>query len=393
MRVGWAKAAADLAFSHDAISAVPTRVASARRGAHRANPPTSRRPLPTLRLQGLATRIGVLLTLLASSAVADPIEDVYRGRDITLIIASGVAGGYDTYARVFARHFADHVPGRPGIIPKNIPAGGGLTAANTLYSVSARDGLTIAALTNGVAMDPLFGNPGARFDAQKLGWIGSIGKLQNVCATWHESPIKTLGEARAREVVVAAAGATSNTAIVPRALNALLGTRFKIVAGYDPGAGLNMALESREVEGICGLSWSTLKASRPDWIREHKLNVILQMALAKLPELGDVPSALDLVADPAARRVLELILSRQERGRPLAAPPRGPPERLAALRAAFAATMEDAAFRAEAQRLQLEIDPLGGEAIEKLLAGAYAAPREIVARAAALVEPQARKSP
>jgi hypothetical protein len=242
-------------------------------------------------------------------------------------------------------------------------------------------------------MDPLFGNPGARFDARKLGWIGSIGKLQNVCATWHESPIRTVAAAREREVVVAAAGATSNTAIVPRVLNTLLGTRFKIVAGYDPGAGLNLALESREVEGICGLSWSTLKASRPDWIRERKLNVILQMALEKLPELAEVPSALDLVADSAARKVLELILIRQEMGRPLVAPPGVPAERLAALRDAFAATMKDADFRAEAQRLLLEIDPLDGEAIAKLLAGAYAAPRAVVVRAATLVEPGARKAP
>ena len=342
-------------------------------------------------LRTLAASLFALAMLLSSAARAETVEDFYRGKDITLIIASGVAGGYDTYARVFARHFANHVPGRPGIVPKNVPAGGGLTAANTLYSVSAKDGLTIAALTNGVAMDPLFGNPGARFDAQKFNWIGSIGKLQNICATWHESPIRTIAAAREREVVVAAAGATSNTAIVPRALNALIGTRFKIVAGYDPGAGLNLALESREVEGICGLSWSTLKASRPDWIREHKLNVILQMALDKLPELADVPSALDLVADPANKKVLELILIRQEMGRPLVAPPGVPAERVAALRAAFAATMTDADFLAEAQRVQLEIDPLGGESVGKLLAGAYAAPRDVVARAAALVEPGTRK--
>jgi tripartite-type tricarboxylate transporter receptor subunit TctC len=262
-----------------------------------------------------------------------------------------------------------------------------------LYSVSAKDGLTIAALTNGVAMDPLFGNPGARFDAQKFGWIGSIGKLQNVCATWFDSPVKTVAAAREREVVVAAAGATSNTAVVPRVLNALLGTRFKIVAGYDPGSGLNLALEGHEVEGICGLSWSTLKASRPDWIRNRRLNVILQMALERLPELADVPSALDLVSDPANKKILELILIRQEMGRPYAAPPGVPAERIAALRAAFTATMADPDFLAEAQRFGLEIDPLGGEAIGKLLASAYAAPRDIVARAAELVEPATRKSP
>jgi tripartite-type tricarboxylate transporter receptor subunit TctC len=336
--------------------------------------------------------LGALLALPAVAA-AEPVEDFYRGRQITLLIASGAAGGYDTYARVFARHFSRHVPGEPGIVPKNVPAAGGLTAANTLYSVSAKDGLTIGALTNGVAMDPLFGNPGARFDVEKFNWIGSIGKLQNICATWIDSPIKTIAATREREVVVAAAGATSNTSIVPRALNALVGTRFKVVAGYDPGAGLNLALEGREVEGICGLSWSTLKASRPDWVREHKLNVILQMAFDKLPELADVPSALDLVADPVARQVLELILIRQEMGRPLVAPPGVPAERVAALRAGFAATMTDPQFLAEAARFQMEIEPLSGEAVAQLLAKAYGAPRAIVARAAELVEPGPHKAP
>jgi tripartite-type tricarboxylate transporter receptor subunit TctC len=340
--------------------------------------------------------IAVCLSVLAALpriAAAQSVEDFYRGRNMTLLIASGAAGGYDTYARVFARHFSRHLPGEPGIVPKNLPAAGGLTAANTLYSVSAKDGLTIGALTNGVAMDPLFGNPGARFDAQKFNWIGSIGKLQNVCATWIDSPIKTIASAREREVVVAAAGATSNTSIVPRVLNALAGTHFKVVAGYDPGAGLNLALEGREVEGICGLSWSTLKASRPDWVRDHKLNVILQMGFDKLPELADVPSALELVADPVNRQVLELILIRQEMGRPLVAPPDVPAERVAALRAGFAATMTDPEFRTEAARFQMEIEPLDGEAIAKLLAKAYRAPRPIVDRAAELVEPGVHREP
>ncbi len=343
--------------------------------------------------RSVAARFCLAAVLFTQPVLAQSVADFYRGKQITLLIASGAAGGYDTYARVFARHVGRHIPGEPAIVPKNVPAAGGLTAANTLYSVAARDGLTLGALTNGVAMDPLFGNPGARFDAQKLNWIGSIGKLQNICATWSDSPIRSIDAAKTREVVVAAAGPTSNTAIVPRVLNALIGTRFKVVAGYDPGAGLNLALEGREVEGICGLSWSTLTASRPDWVREHKLNVILQMALDKLPALAAVPSALDLVTDPASRRVLELILIRQEMGRPLAAPPEVPAERVAALRAAFAATMTDAAFLADAVRFQMEIEPLSGEAIGQLLAKAYAAPRDIVARAAALVEPAGQRAP
>jgi tripartite-type tricarboxylate transporter receptor subunit TctC len=239
-------------------------------------------------------------------------------------------------------------------------------------------------------MDPLFGNPSARYDAQKFNWLGSIGKLQNVCATWHSSPVTRIEAARERQVIVAAAGATSNTAIVPRTLNALIGTKFKVIAGYDTGAGLTLAVERGEAEGICGLSWSTMKASRPHWIRERLLNVIVQMGLTKLAELPDVPSALELVADPEKRRVLELILIRQEAGRPFAAPPGVPADRLAALRHAFAATLDDADFHSDADKAQLEIEPLSGAEIEKLLATAYGAPKSIVQQAAALVEPSGR---
>jgi tripartite-type tricarboxylate transporter receptor subunit TctC len=239
-------------------------------------------------------------------------------------------------------------------------------------------------------MDPLFGNASARYDAQKFNWLGSIGKLQNVCATWHRSEVKSIAAARAREVIVAAAGATSNSAIVPRTLNALLGTKFKVIAGYDTGAGLTLAIERGEAEGICGLSWSTIKASRPHWIRDRLLNIIVQMSLTKLPELPDVPNVLDLVADRENKQVLELILIRQEAGRPFAAPPGVPADRLAALRRAFDATLADDEFRADAQKAQLEIEPLAAAEIETLLATAYGAPNAIVQRAAALVEPWGR---
>jgi tripartite-type tricarboxylate transporter receptor subunit TctC len=322
-------------------------------------------------------------------ALADPVADFYRGKSITMLVASGVGGGYDTYARVFARYAPKFIPGNPNIIAKNMPAAGGLVAANTLYNNVDKDALTIAALSNVSTLDPLFGNAGARYDPLKLGWIGSIGKLQNVCATWHTSPVKTIEDAKKREVIVAGAGASSNTAVVPRIINELLGTRFKVVSGYDPAGGLTMAVESGEAEGICGLSWSTMKASRPDWITGKKLNVLVQMSMEKLPELNDVPSALDLVTDPARKRVLELILIRQETGRPFATAPGSPPDRLAALRAAFEATMKDPEFIADAERNQMEIEPLTGAAIEALLQKAYASPPGVVAQAAALVDPSA----
>ena len=321
---------------------------------------------------------------------AQTVEEFYKSKSITMLVGGGAGGGYDTYARVFARHLSRHIPGQPNIIVKNMPAAAGLAAASALYTTADKDGSTIAAFTNGAAMDPLFGNPGARYDAQRFNWLGSIGKLQNVCATWHRSSVTTVADARARDVIVAAAGATSNTAIVPKALNALIGTRFKVIAGYDTGAGLTLAIERGEAEGICGLSWSTMKASRPHWIREKLLNVIVQMGLAKLADLPEVPSALDLVTDHENKLVLELILIRQEAGRPFAAPPGVPVERLAALRRAFDTTLGDPEFRADADKAQLEIEPLTAAEIERLLAAAYGTPSTIVRKAAALVEPSGR---
>ncbi len=336
------------------------------------------------------TGFAAMLFALAASAQAAWAQggaDFYRGKQITMLVASGAGGGYDVYARTFARHASRHLPGSPVVVARNMPAGGGLQAALTLYNVSDKDGLTIGALTNGVALDPLFGHPGANYDGRKFGWIGSIGKLQNICATWHTSPVKTIADARAREVVVAGAGATSNSAIMPRIANELLGTRFRIITGYDPNAGLNKAMEGGEAEGICGLSWSTLKASRPDWIRDSRLNVLVQFGMEKLPDLPNVPAALDLVTDESRRKVLELILIRQEVGRPFATPPAIPADRLAILRAAFDATMQDSEFRAEAAKLNLEIEPLTGARIDAFMHDAYATPKQLVEQAASLVMP------
>jgi tripartite-type tricarboxylate transporter receptor subunit TctC len=329
--------------------------------------------------------------LSAAGASAQAPEAFYKGRQITFLIGAGAGGGYDVYFRTFARYVVRHIPGNPSIVPKNMPAASGLAAANTLYTSADRDGLTIAAFPNNSPRDPLFGNPGARYDPRKLNWLGSIGKLENVCATWFTSPIKTIAQAREREVITAGAGATSNSVIMPRVLNTLIGTKFKVVSGYDPGSGVTLALESGETEGVCGLSWSTMKAARPHWIKDNKLNVLVQMGLTKLPELPNVPAAGDLIGDPVKKQVLELILMRQEPGRPMAAPPGVPAERLDVLRQAFDETMRDPEFLAEAERVQLEIEPLRAREIDNLIANAYAAPKTIVQAAAELIEPPGQK--
>ena len=329
---------------------------------------------------GMAALSALLLGLAPAAA-----QEFYRGKQITLLISSGVGGGYDTYARALARHLSRHIPGNPTIVPKNMPGAGGVIATSTLYNNAPKDGLTIAALSNGVAMDPLFGLSANRFDALKLNWLGSIGKLENICVTWHSNPVKTIEQARGREILVAAAGATSNTGTMPRIVNELLGTRFKVVGGYPEGSGTTLALENGEVGGVCGISYSTLQAMRPTWLRDKRLNVLLQIGLNRIAALPNVPNAYDLVTDPEAKKVLELILVRQEIGRPFAAPPGVPADRVAILRTAFAGTLKDPAFLVEAKKLQLEVDPLTGEDIQVLLRTAYAAPKPVVARAARLV--------
>jgi tripartite-type tricarboxylate transporter receptor subunit TctC len=330
----------------------------------------------------------LVLSLLPGPAhEADAVESFYRGKQVTMIIAGGVGGGYDTYGRTFARHYGRHIPGNPAVVPKNIPAAGGLQGASTLYNNSDHDGLTVGALTSSSTLDGLFGNPGARYDVLKLNWIGSIGKLQNVCATWHASPVRTMEQLRTREVLVGGSGATSDSAVMPRVLNALIGTKMKVITGYDAGAATELAVERGEIEGVCGLGWSTLKAARPDWIRDHKVNVILQMGIQKHPELPDVAMAQDFVKDPERKKVLELILLRQEFGRPIAAPPGVPAERVQALRKAFEETLADPEFRADAEKALMEIDPLSGAEMAQMLTQAHAQPQTIVRQAAALVEP------
>ncbi len=335
----------------------------------------------------LMALVAAALAQCSSHASADEVADFYKGRQITMLVGSGAGGGYDVYARVWARHASRYIPGQPQIVAKNMPAAAGIAAANTLYNTSERDGLTIAALPNGAAMDPLAGNVQARFDALKMIWLGSMGKLQNVCATWHTSAVRTIKAAQEKEIIVAGAGSTSNTAIMPRILNDLIGTRFKIIAGYDPTSGLNLALERGEAEGICGLSWSTIKASRPHWIRDKLLNVIVQVGVDKLPDLPDVPGALDLVKDAASRQVLELVLIRQEIGRPIVLPPDVPAHRVTALRRAFDAVITDKEFLVDAEKAGMEIEPLTGTAVHAMLEKAYAAPKPIVDRMISLIEP------
>ena len=325
-----------------------------------------------------AALLGVLGVVLASGG--DGAAQVYAGKQIRMVIASGAGGGYDAYGRMLARHMGKYIPGNPTFINQNMPGAAGVTATNWLYTVAPKDGTAILATYNALMAEPLYGNPAARFDPLKLESIGSISKQQNICATWHTSPIKTIEQTKTREVTVASTGATGNSATLPKILNTVLGTKFKLILGYSTTE-QRLAVERGEVDGICGLSYSTLKASNPDWIVNKRINVLLQTGAKAQAGLEKVPLLMDLVANPEDKKVIELLSFPEEIGRPFVMPPGTPKEMVSIIRRAFDATLKDPALLAEAEKTMLEVDPVTGEDMERLLIRAYATPKALVQRA------------
>jgi len=316
-----------------------------------------------------------------TGASAETVEEFYKKTPLSVYVGSGAGGGFDEIARVFSIHFARHLPGQPTPIVKNMPGAGGLLNVNFMYAQAPRDGSAIAAPFNTVFMLPLFGDPAAKFDARKFTWIGSLDKQTGTCVVWHTSDIKTLQDASKREVQVGATGVNATPAIFSNLMNTLFGTRFKVISGYTTNE-MRFALERGETEGVCGLAWQTYKAVQPGWIENKQIRPIAQMGLVKNRDLPDVPLAIDMLKDPIDRKVFELVVLPQEFGRPFIAPPGIPADRAAAMTKAFAQTLVDPAFLADAAKIRLSLDPLTGEEIMRLLDEAHAAPRDVIGRAA-----------
>lgn len=329
----------------------------------------------------IASRLAILLAVATTSAHAaeTPAEFYAAKKQIRLIIASGVGGGYDVYARTLARHFGRHVPGNPTIVVQNMDGASGLEATNYITVKAPRDGTEILATYNSLLIAPLFDNNQVLYDVPSLNWLGSIAKAVANCFAWHASSIKTLDDAKGREVPLGATGATGNSAVFPKVLNSLLGTRFKVISGYQTNA-MYLAVERGEVEGICGLGFSTVVAAKPDWVKDKKVTTLIQFGLGKDPDMGNAPLAIDLVNGANDKRIFELLAYPQEMGRPFAAPPGVPADRVAALRAAFDATLKDPEFLAESKRLSQDVQPMTGAAMEAMLKQAYAAPKEVIQR-------------
>ena len=332
-------------------------------------------------LSTLMTTFSVVAALAWTPASAQSVADFYKGKTITLYVGYSPGGGYDTYARTVARQIGKHIPGEPTIIVKNRPGAGSMTLTNELYNSLPQDGTAVGIIGRGMAMEPLFGSKLAKFEPTKFNWIGSTNNEVSICVSWHTSKVKTWQDMQTIPMFVGGTGAGADTDTFPRVMNNLLDTKLKLITGYPGGNDILLAMERGEVEGRCGYSWSSAKSRKADWLKEGKLNILIQMSTGKHPDLPDVPFIMDLAKNDADRAALELIYARQEFGRPFLAPPNVPADRVAALRAAFMATMEDPAFLADAKKQNLEIAPIGGERIGELIANIYSAPPEVIQRA------------
>jgi tripartite-type tricarboxylate transporter receptor subunit TctC len=330
----------------------------------------------------LACQIGI--AMISASVHADAVADFYKSKTMTLVVSSGAGGGYDTYSRTLARHMPRHIPGEPRMVVQNMPGAGSLTAVNYVYNVAAKDGTVIGDSDSTMPFYTLFEGQNTKFDPYKLNWLGSIANQISVCFAWHTSAFKTLDDAMQRPMRMSGTGAQSWRVTLPRIYNDVAGTKFDSIPGYSSSE-VFLAVERGEVEGTCP-TYDTLLATKYEWLQQKKINILAQFGLAPAPGIEDVPLALDRVKDEADKAALKLILSQQLTGRPYMAPPGVPDDRLAALRAAFEATMTDPQFRAEAEKIHLWIAPLPWGEMHTLLDSAYGSPPEVIARAKALMQ-------
>jgi tripartite-type tricarboxylate transporter receptor subunit TctC len=310
--------------------------------------------------------------------------DIFAGKPLQIIVGLGAGGGYDLWARSLARHVGKHLPGKPAVVVQNMPGAGAINAANHLYAVAPKDGTVIGIVGRDTPLAPLRGEKAARFDATKFSWIGSPASETNVCIAYHTAAVKTYSDLLRHELVVGATGPGTGSYIYPRALNALLGTRFKLITGFSSSADEFLAIERGELEGTCE-SLDSIVARRPDWIRSGKAVVLLQGGTEPDPALKDVPFILDLARNEEEKQTIRLLYAGQGFGRPFLAPPDLPSGRLRVLRDAFNATMKDAEFIEDARRQKLALEPKDGETLAELAKTIYSTPNAIVERVTNLI--------
>jgi len=326
---------------------------------------------------------GMAAALCIASADAQESFD----RPVAITVAGTAGGGIDLYARLLARHFARHLPGHPPVTVQVMPGAGGIRAASYLARTAPRDGTALATFAGGPLLEPLIGARDPGYDMSRFTWIGAMNKDVGLCLSWGPSPFKTIDDVRKRQMVVTGTGAGSETDTWPGILNDLLGTRIKLVTGYPGSQESLLAIERGEADGRCTISLSALKTVRPDWLRQHKVNLLLQVGLDKAGELPDVPLLLDLLTRVEDRQMIAFLVTPNAIARHFAAPPGVPLGRTTQLRRAFDATMQDAEFLADARRMQADVAPTRGEDVEALVASTYDTPRPVIERVKKFLAP------
>src|SRR5262245_54242908 len=317
----------------------------------------------------------------AAPAAAQSVADFYRGKTLTCCIGYGVGGGYDLFARTISRHMGRHIPGNPTILPVNMPGASSMILGNHLAKRAPQDGTAIGAVNSALPFDPLFSGTEtkAQFQGPELTMIGNAVSSAGVLVAWHTSGVKTIDDLRTKPLIIGAPSRTGDTYLLPLAMkNTLRLDNLKIITGYPGTREIVIALERGE---LTGRVWDMegVKAARPDWLRDGKLNIVAQLAPAKSPEVpASVPLVKDYVANEDDKKVLDVIFVSTILARPYIAPPGVPAERVQALRDAFNATMKDPEFLAETSKLQLNIDPTSGDEMERIVRDAYAQPEAIV---------------
>jgi tripartite-type tricarboxylate transporter receptor subunit TctC len=302
----------------------------------------------------------------AGAAAAQTPEQFYKGKTIDVVIGYPPGGSNDTWGRLLARHIGKHVPGTPNVVPKNMPGAGSFVALNHVFNVAPKDGTIIAIGAPTAALDEKLGTQAVRFKTAELNWIGRVDSLINIVFMWKTSAVKTIADAQRIESTLSGTGAGSTVSIYPNAMNNVLGTRFKLIMGYRGSNEAMLAVERGEVEGH-STSWTAVKVAHPDWIRDKSIVVLVQFALKRHRELPDIPTVVDLARTDQEQAVLGAIMNATEVGTAFFTTPGVPPDRLEALRRAFDATMKDADFLAEAQRIGVAVNPITGEELQKLV--------------------------
>jgi tripartite-type tricarboxylate transporter receptor subunit TctC len=336
----------------------------------------------------LTAALAAPFALWASTAPAEPIADFYRGKTVTIVVSTSSGGGYDAMARMVSRHIGRHIPGSPQVVVRNMPGAGGITAVNWLYGAAEKDGTVAGLVQNGTPLEPLFGTKEARYDATKFNWLGTPSYEVSMVLLWHTVPVNTIKDLQTRETNMGASGANSTPAFYTRMLNAVLGTKMKLINGYPGQNDAFLAMERGELDGYPSVFYSALTSTRPNWLRDKQAKAIVQYGPHRLKELPDVPFATDLLTNEDDRLLMQASSAPQALGRPLLMPPGVPVDRVAAMRKALADTFADKEFQAEAEKAGLIVNaPQTGEQLQKVIADAYATPARVVERLRKLNNP------